>query len=268
MNIIVDNREKGLVKLLNAYKFMNEYEHINVQIEQLPIGDIIITDRETGEERVVFERKHVSDLASSIVDGRYKEQSYRLDGSCPLSNHNIIYIVEGSVSAVNTKFTKVKPAAIYSAMCSLQYFKGFSVMKTSNMEETCEYILRMADKIHREKPTTAYYTNKGQTSHIQPQEYCDVVKRTKKDNITPQNIGIIMLSQVPGVSVAVAKALLDGGNKTLFEFVEKCRESSDYLKTFEMPMTKKKLTRSTIDGIEKFLLGEKEVVIEITDKEV
>lgn len=268
MNIIVDNREKGLVKLLNAYKFMNEFEHINVQIEQLPIGDIIIKDRDSGEERVVFERKHVSDLASSIVDGRYKEQSFRLDGSCPLSNHNIIYIIEGSISSVNPKFTKVKPSAIYSAICSLQYFKGFSVMKTSNMEETCEYILRMADKIHREKPVTAYYANKGEISQPQqPQtlEYCDVVKRIKKDNITPENIGVIMLSQVPGVSATVAKALLDGGNKTLFEFVEECRENSAFLSEFsyEQGEKTKKLTRSTIEGIEKYLLREKEIIINV-----
>lgn len=275
MNIIVDNREKGLVKLLNAYKFMNEFDHINIQIEQLPIGDIIIKDRDNGEERVVFERKHVSDLASSIVDGRYKEQSFRLDGSCPLANHNIIYIIEGSIASLNPKFTKVKPVAIYSAICSLQYFKGFSVMKTINMEETCEYILRMADKIHREKPTHAYYTNKGEISkpqQPQPQslEYCDVVKRIKKDNITPENIGVIMISQVPGVSPAVAKVLLDGGNKTLFEFVEECRENPAFLSefTYEQGGKTKKLTRTSIEGIEKYLLREKEVVISVSDEEV
>ena len=268
MNIIVDNREKGLVKLLNAYKFMNEFEHINIQIEQLPIGDIIIKDRETGEERVVFERKHVSDLASSIVDGRYKEQSFRLDGSCPLSNHNIIYIIEGSIASLNPKFTKVKPAAIYSAICSLQYFKGFSVMKTINMEETCEYILRMADKIYREKPTTPYHPNKGEISSNQqaPQEYADVVKRIKKDNITPENIGIIMLSQVPGVSPAVAKALLDGGNKTLFEFAEECSADPTYLTSIELA-NGRKLTRTAIENIEKYLFRKKEIVINVIDEE-
>jgi ERCC4-type nuclease len=248
---------------------MNEFDHINIQIEQLPIGDIIIKDKDEGGERIVFERKHVSDLASSIVDGRYKEQSYRLDGSCPLSNHNIIYIIEGSIASLNSKFTKVKPAAIYSAICSLQYFKGFSVMKTSNMEETCEYILRMADKIYREKTATPYHQNKGQEStHQQAQEYCDVVKRIKKDNITPENIGIIMLSQVPGVSSAVAKALLDGGNKTLFEFVGECLTNRAFLSEFsyEQGGKQKKLTRTAIEGIDKYLLREKEVIICVNDE--
>jgi crossover junction endonuclease MUS81 len=276
MNIIVDNREKGLVKLLNAYKFMYEMEHINIQIEQLPIGDIIIKDRDTNnEERIVFERKHVSDLASSIVDGRYKEQPFRLDGSCPLSNHNIIYIIEGSIASLNSKFTKVKPAALYSAICSLQYFKGFSVMKTSNMEETCEYILRMADKIHREKPTTAYYANKGETSQSQtqqqqqahsPQEYSDVVKRVKKDNITPENIGVIMLSQVPGVSVAMAKGILSERNKTLLEFVEECRTDPTYLTNIELG-NGRKLTRTAVENIKKYLLREKEIIINVIDEQ-
>jgi len=99
----------------------------------------------------------------------------------------------------------------------------------------------------------------------QTQDYCDVVKRTKKDNITPENIGIIMLSQVPGVSVAVSKALLDGGNKTLFEFVEECNKDPEFLTNFELP-NKKKLTKTVIQGIEKFLLGEKEVIISVNEE--
>jgi hypothetical protein len=131
----------------------------------------------------------------------------------------------------------------------------------------------MADKIHREKPTHAYYANKGEISkpeqQSQPLEYCDVVKRIKKDNITPENIGVIMLSQVPGISPVVAKALLDGGNKTLFEFVEECRENPKFLSEFSYEQNGKirKLTRTSIEGIEKYLLRDKEVVINVNDEE-
>ena len=93
------------------------------------------------------------------------------------------------------------------------------------------------------------------------------MKRTKKDNITPENIGVIMLSQVPGVSPAVAKALLESGNKTLFEFVEECRENPEFLANFELP-NKKKLTKTVIHGVEKFLLGEKDVVISLNEEEI
>ena len=39
---------------------------------------------------LIIERKSLADLESSIKDGRYENQSYRLDG-LPVINHNIYY---------------------------------------------------------------------------------------------------------------------------------------------------------------------------------
>ena len=39
----------------------------------------------------------------------------------------------------------------------LNYFKGFSVIKTNDIMETAEYILRLTDKLSREKSKQAYY---------------------------------------------------------------------------------------------------------------
>jgi hypothetical protein len=47
--------------------------------------------------------------------------------------------------------------------------------------------------------TTAVATDK---------DYCAVVKKVKKDNITGENIGEIMLCQIPGISSASALAIL------------------------------------------------------------
>ena len=57
----------------------------------MPLGDVIICNEE--EEKVVIERKSLTDLEASIKDGRYEEQSYRLNG-LPHHNHNIIYIID------------------------------------------------------------------------------------------------------------------------------------------------------------------------------
>jgi crossover junction endonuclease MUS81 len=45
---------------------------------------------------VVLERKEVSDLASSIMDGRYNEQKFRLEAS---SLGTVVYILEGDKPA-------------------------------------------------------------------------------------------------------------------------------------------------------------------------
>ena len=41
----------------------------------------------------LIERKSLNDLESSIKDGRYNEQSLRLD-KYDLANHNIYYLIE------------------------------------------------------------------------------------------------------------------------------------------------------------------------------
>ena len=70
MNLILDCREKKLCDYLSALK-------INYTTESLPLGDIIIKNND-GKTIVLFERKTLNDLLSSISDGRYEEQSFRL----------------------------------------------------------------------------------------------------------------------------------------------------------------------------------------------
>ena len=74
---------------------MYEYKHIKLEVVNLELGDFIICD-DLGRENVIFERKSLSDLASSIKDGRYAEQSFRLN-NYNFHNHNIVYIIEGDL---------------------------------------------------------------------------------------------------------------------------------------------------------------------------
>ena len=137
MQIKVDIREHTLIKLLNALN--NDYGfNFDISVERLDLGDISIWNE--GEELLLLERKKLTDLASSIKDGRYAEQSYRLNGYS-LHNHNIVYLVEGNISNYSNKWSKVKPGTLYTTMFSVQYFKGFSLVRTFDIMETAEYIL-------------------------------------------------------------------------------------------------------------------------------
>ena len=88
MIVKVDTREHDLLQQI-TYLITNIpiFKDIVIKSETLPIGDIIICDDK--EEKLIIERKSVSDLLASIKDGRYEEQSYRLNGSNH-HNHNII----------------------------------------------------------------------------------------------------------------------------------------------------------------------------------
>ena len=65
--------------------------------ENIPLGDVIILDDlNCTIERVIIERKSLTDLAASIRDGRYAEQSFRLN-ECSMHNHTIYYAIEGDL---------------------------------------------------------------------------------------------------------------------------------------------------------------------------
>jgi len=252
MKIIVDNREHTLIKLLKALS--NDYNFTDtIEVSTLEIGDIVIQS-EQGEELLILERKNIADLASSIRDGRYAEQSYRLNGNS-LHNHNIIYLIEGRVSQYNGKYTKVKPSTIYTTMFSVNYFKGFSVFRTFDITESAEFILRLTDKLRREQMKYGYYHEK----HVaKPINYVDVVKKTKKDNITPKNIGPIILSQIPKVSVKTANVIMLK-YKSLSCLIKSLEENSSCLNKLTYKTrsgNERRISKPAVSNIIEYLLDE------------
>ena len=218
-----------------------------IKSERLPLGDIIIHDPSQQKDIVLFERKSLNDLAASIQDGRYKEQSFRLTQSTDFHNHNIIYIIEGDIARYNAKHTRISKSALQSAMVSLLYYKGFSVIRTMNVGETAEFILHFADKVVKERslgPAIPAYSNTLTATTLQfdddaatdtatdatAERYSEVAsKKEKRDYITRENIGEIMLAQVPGVSPKIATGIMKKYNGSVYEFLADLRRKiNDY----------------------------------------
>ena len=142
---------------------------------------------------------------------------------------------------------------LYSAMFCIQYYKGFSLMRTSNVRESAEYILRMADKLDRAKDKQGFY-NGGETNKVQ--DYCVVSKKVKKNNITPDNIGSIILSQIPGVSSVTALTIMNRFG-SLYNLFDSLRENKDCLR--ELTYTTKDgkprhLSSTAVKNVRKYLL--------------
>ena len=210
-----------------------------IKSERLPIGDCIISDTTTkqGEEKdiVIFERKTLADLAASIRDGRYKEQSFRLietAAATGFNTHHIVYIIEGDLARYDERHTQITKTALQSAMVSLMYYKGFSVIRTMNVCETADFILHFADKVAKEGPLSVADTGTAATATATPtaQAYSEVsAKKEKRDYITRENIGEIMLAQVPGISAKMAAAILAKYGGSMYEFLDDLhRKISDY----------------------------------------
>ena len=259
MKISVDGRERTLAKLLKAFQGDFRFP-VEIVSKQLELGDIIIST-DAGEELLIMERKQLSDLAASIRDGRYNEQSYRLNGTS-LHNHNIIYLIEGNISHYSGKYSRVAPGTLYVAMFGLQYFKGFSVFRTFDITESAEYILRIADKLRREEGKYGFYHPMHTT---EPISYVKVAHRTKKKNITPENIGKIILSQIPGISTILSEAILEryGSLYQLLVALEKDPTCLDKITYTTSTGKVRRVTKTSIQNIAQYLLHQKSNIIKI-----
>lgn len=308
MKLVIDYREKKLISLLNSVKLMNaKYKPIEILVENLPLSDVIIKDAKNNE-KLLIERKTINDLASSIQDGRYNEQSYRLT-NCDIHNHNIMYLIEGNISMWNNKYTRINRDTIYSAIFSIMYYKGFTTFITSTTVETAEFLLNTALKIHKNEKQSSkkqpYYTNQmdalsynidktlNDIDNNSPSEsqtldassnklniqlnpsalkmiedtsssvaektpdlkYTKYVKREKKSNITPENIDVIMLSQIPNVSVDTAIQIIDK-YKTIYNLINILSENDSELKDFKIKTKsgERRLNSNVISYIKNYLV--------------
>jgi ERCC4-type nuclease len=240
MRLIIDNREHGLYEKCESI-IANDPGYATIETHVLPLGDILVKTDE-GKDVMIVERKTLTDLLASIKDGRYEEQSHRLKHSSGFPSHNIVYIIEGMFSTLRTVMEK---KLIISSIASLNYFKGFSVIRTSGIQETAEILIYMADKIDRnfmkgilpsylveqqeeqrqiQIPLENTFINEKHENIEATQEksYSGFVKAIKKENITQDNISEIMLCQIPGISSIYAKSIITsfGGFSKMVEKVK------------------------------------------------
>ena len=270
MNIKIDVREAELLKKCQTnLEMISNFKDLKILPLQLPLGDIIINDGQN--DLVIIERKSLSDLAASIKDGRYEEQSYRLNG-LPHHNHNIIYLIEGDFTKFNSFKDRIDKQTLYSALTSISYYNGFSVWRSTSLEETALIVCNMAYKLNKEgdKGKMPFYSNTVPTIPTIPtiplletdvtfvssdKDYCSVVKKVKKDNITSENIGEIMLCQIPGISSNSALAIL-AQFKTLPALIKTIETDETCLNnicTTDANGKSRKISKTAISTIIKFL---------------
>jgi ERCC4-type nuclease len=278
MIVKVDVREQDLLQQINQLLLtIPLFKNIIVKSETLPIGDIIISNEK--EDLLIIERKSMSDLLASIKDGRYEEQSYRLNGS-DYNNHNIIYLIEGDINKPNRFKTDnglgSEKLTLYSAMFSLNYYKGFSVFRSFSLTETATIICNMAYKIGKNETKQPFYQNtflkkdgdKEQNNEeheenkepiekeITEKDYINVIKKVKKENITTENIDEIMLCQIPGISSTTAITIIEK-YKSISNLIKELENNKDCMKDICYINTKgqeRKINKTSIANIVKFLL--------------
>ncbi|KAK9453931.1 hypothetical protein V1511DRAFT_50295 [Dipodascopsis uninucleata] len=146
INVIIDNREIQSQKDREFFVTkLNEIPDVSAETRALGLGDTlwIAKNLSTSQEVVlsyIAERKRLDDLISSICDGRFHEQKYRLMRS---GLSNVIYIVEESPGVDIGNFLE----SVQTAIASTQVVNEFFLKRTTGIEDTIRYLGRLTRKI-------------------------------------------------------------------------------------------------------------------------
>ncbi|XP_005949949.1 crossover junction endonuclease MUS81 [Haplochromis burtoni] len=140
------HRKQELVKELQR-------NGVNFDIRKLNVGDFLWVTREkvapvagqlrapVGRELVldyIVERKRMDDLCGSIIDGRFREQKFRLK-RCGL--HKPIYLVEECGSAAS--HLSLPETTLQQAIVNTQVVDGFFVKRVQDVRESAAYLTIM-----------------------------------------------------------------------------------------------------------------------------
>ena len=124
VDVVIDDREPaGFVQL-----FMDSGAK-SVKVERLSVGDFVVN------QHWVFERKTISDLCASLIDGRLFSQAAKMS---KLAGHPVI-ILEGSSKDADK--SHVSRESVQGALITLSVFFSIPVLRALDSEE----IVRLID---------------------------------------------------------------------------------------------------------------------------
>jgi ERCC4-type nuclease len=232
MDLVCDYRERHVLKRLEQCLLQDKdkYNNISIKKENLVVGDFQIGN-------MIFERKTHQDLASSILDGRYQEQSNRLVEHGTNNPHlKIVYIVEGNLDLYFNQHN-IDKDKIMSSVMSLFYEKGFQVLLTKHINETSDYLLKFCLKYYTKYAVQGGGGGEcedGEDSSSMVSNSLICLPKKKSSQIHKDNIGILMLCNVPHISAHVATQLLAPFDNQLGNFLQKIKDDSSYLETIKI----------------------------------
>ncbi|XP_058925982.1 crossover junction endonuclease MUS81 isoform X2 [Kogia breviceps] len=138
--------------------------HVTHTVRKLHVGDFVWVAQEIsprdparpGELVLdhVVERKRLDDLCSSIIDGRFREQKFRLK-RCGLGRR--VYLVEEHGSVRNLSLPE---GTLLQAVTNTQVIDGFFVKRTADIKESAAYLALLTRGLQR--------LYQGHTLHSRP----------------------------------------------------------------------------------------------------
>lgn len=241
ITVYVDNREHKLFPLIQDV--LSAIDGVSVIQQVLEIGDIMISKED--KDVLLFERKTISDLASSVKDGRYKEQKHRMISKFP--PHRISYIIEGGSIIVKGNENGLSKSVFNGVYANTMYRDGIHMIFVKNIQETASWICDIAQKLIS-KPDSFDEEIGGADNYVSA---CRA-KSKKMDNIDPRTCYHMQLAQIPGISHKLAEniAELYPNFTTLFQAITPLTKEAAIQLFSKIPLIGKKKASIIIDYLQ------------------
>jgi len=186
--LYIDSNEPNNVRVAVSTTIHDRHTGADVETKGLKTADFVYRD-------IAIERKEASDLASSIKDGRLKEQTLRM-----LEDFEHQYIiVEGNPYTL--EYSSLHKHAFVGTMVS-RSSEGIGIIYTPDVE------------------ATAYAINKIVSKHEENGER--KVEELKRTNADTEDVQVAMLTCVEMVSKNKAEKILE---KTSIKEICRCKEA-------------------------------------------
>lgn len=192
MEIVVDYRERDLLNEFDKLKIPYKRQNLNV-------GDIhLIND---GIVIYIIERKTASDYVASIKDHRLKNQIARINSFQQTNPQtNFILLVEGGFQTTFGQPIQISDY-IYNSILHRILQDNIPVIRSDNLSETVIWIQKLL--IIAKPKRTINSTN----NNTKCDDYLQTIAVKKSQNMTPENCYILQLTQIPGISLTIARAI-------------------------------------------------------------
>lgn len=191
IELVVDKREVFGTKTRDYMEKNLTEKGVAPIMRELKLGDVLwvakMNDPKLLERRglegdevmldYIVERKRLDDLVSSIKDGRFHEQKFRLRKS---GVKNVVYLVEEITNRSDT--INSMREAIATAITSSQVIDGYFVKQTQKMDDTIDYLVRMTKLLKQRYEHKALHLIP--TNAITMSNYIPLVDHLKKNPST------------------------------------------------------------------------------------
>ncbi|KAF8945158.1 Crossover junction endonuclease mus81 [Haplosporangium gracile] len=245
ITLVLDVREVRVQGDRDYIKDNLKEKGIDVVTRALDIGDVIWVAKPKEENPLIpkeivldhiVERKRMDDLVSSIKDGRFNEQKFRLSRS---GIAQVVYLLE--TYKAGESFS-IPPAAIRTAMTTTQVHSGFFLKRTINTDQTIDYLVALTKALKDKYLDQVLYTIPDKV--IDRGSYLDLVEylkgkfpgrtymtsyeafmklNSKSDTLTVRDNFVKMLMVIRGVSSekAIELARVYGTPRAMFSALDK-----------------------------------------------